>query len=106
VSKNGASPTKPERVVGEAGVRTVAHGFEPWVDSRYVIWEPASAGERKLSIARQGGLTNQDNFLIPRLKAWATVLTSASPTLETPICAKRKRASLAARPFVNSLMET
>src|SRR5438105_11323541 len=36
------------RVVGVAGVRTVAHGFYPWEIDIAVIREPASAGKRKL----------------------------------------------------------
>src|SRR3954447_13010520 len=35
-----------------AGVRTVAHGFEPWVSRSRVFSEPVLTGERKLSFAR------------------------------------------------------
>src|SRR5947209_3062370 len=42
--------------VGEAGVRTVAHRFQRWVSRRRVYREPVLTGERKLSVARQGGL--------------------------------------------------
>src|SRR5438270_701559 len=58
--------------VGVAGVRTVAHAFTRGSET----W----ARERKLSFARSSGLTNLGTLEFPRLKAWATVLTPASPT--------------------------
>jgi len=66
---------------GEAVVRTVAHGFEPWEPESAQILEPASAGERKLSLARQGGLTNRE-CENPHLKMGATVLMPASPPMQ------------------------
>jgi CubicO group peptidase (beta-lactamase class C family) len=54
---------------GVAGVRTVAHGFHLWVSWCAVVRERALARERKLSLARQDGLTNPKGSDDPRLKA-------------------------------------
>jgi len=51
--------------VGEAGVRTVAHGVHPWGRACVLICEPALAGERKLSFARSSGLTRSRNPKTP-----------------------------------------
>src|SRR3954447_26170919 len=50
-------------------VRTVAHGFEPWVSRVQRICEPVLTGERKLSFARQDALTMANRSDCPRLKA-------------------------------------
>jgi hypothetical protein len=58
-----------------AGVRTVAHVFEPRVYKRRIKWEPVLAGERKLSLARQGGLTLRTTPADPPWNRWARFLS-------------------------------
>src|SRR3954451_5164502 len=65
---------------GVAVVRTVAPSFELGVFRSRESCEPVLTGERKLSFARQGALTHRTRSDVPRLKAWATVLTPATPT--------------------------
>jgi hypothetical protein len=43
--------------VAEGGVRTVAHGFQPW-EMAVVCFASPLERAKEASIARQGGLTN------------------------------------------------
>jgi hypothetical protein len=74
--------------VGVAGVRTVAPGFEPGEIRFARNRERASARERKLSVARQGGLTSRPASAHPRANAWATFSRQLRRRIEPSVISK------------------
>src|SRR5205085_6027873 len=76
-SAASSPPTRPTQTladkgrvsVGEAGVRTVAHGVQPWVTELCIICEPAFAGDRKLFFRALKRAPNSARPDFPRLEA-------------------------------------
>jgi len=68
-SRDVADACLNEASVGEAGVRTVAPGFEPGVQSLPIFGSPLQRARESFLSPAKAGSQNKSAFEIPRLKA-------------------------------------